>query len=227
MMKFLKAISNLLRTLLIELTLLVIKKSLQNIRRWQKWKLLIQPLNKNWRKKNKSLLTMMKKQNQAGHENSLMKKVNLKNEFINEEEKTRKRLKKSYRERVKDRTGEYFSEKKPFQKSSKSHKNNMSEAEFISEVNVKNLKLKKSNKPSPPKHPRERRKLIEKKMAKKNSKSILSGTFDFDPEEYLKKLLLFDLKNTSQEKIFDAIIKKLPILTHITSNIAMEQILFA
>ena len=74
---------------------------------------------------------MMKKQNQAGHENSLMKKVNLKNEFVNEEEKTRKRLKKSYRERVKDRMGEYYGEKKPFQKSSKSRKNNMGEAELF------------------------------------------------------------------------------------------------
>ena len=119
-------------------------------------------------------------------------------------------MKKSYRERVKDRMGEYYNEKKPFRKSSKSCKNNMGEAEFISEVNVKNLKLKKLNKPSPPKHLRERKKLIKKKMAKKNSKSILSGTFDFDPEDYLKKLLLFDLKSTSQEKIFDAIIKKLP-----------------
>ena len=46
-------------------------------------------------------------------------------------------------------------------------------------------------------------------MAKRNSKSILSGTFDFIPEEYLNKSLLFDLKK-SEEKIFDAIIEKLP-----------------
>ena len=91
--------------------------------------------------------------------------------------------------------GEYYGEKKQFQKPSKSLKNNIGEAEFISEVNVENLKRKKSNKLPPPKHPRERKKLIEKKMAKKNSKSILSGTFDFDPEEYLDKSLLFDLKD--------------------------------
>ena len=57
-MKFLKAISNLLWTLLIELTLLLIQKSLLKIPRWQKWKLLIRPLNKKLRKKNKSLLTI-------------------------------------------------------------------------------------------------------------------------------------------------------------------------
>ena len=91
--------------------------------------------------------------------------------------------------------GEYYGEKKLLQKPSKSLKNNIGEAEFISEVNVENLKRKKSNKLPPPKHPRERKKLIEKKMAKKNSKSILSGTFDFDPEEYLDKSLLFDLKD--------------------------------
>ena len=57
-MKFLKVISNLLWTLLIELTLLLIQKSLLKIPRWQKWKLLIRPLNKKLRKKNKSLLTI-------------------------------------------------------------------------------------------------------------------------------------------------------------------------
>ena len=57
-MKFLKAISNLLWTLLIELTLPLIQKSLLKIPRWQKWKLLIRPLNKKLRKKNKSLLTI-------------------------------------------------------------------------------------------------------------------------------------------------------------------------
>ena len=57
-MKFLKAISNLLWTLLIELTLLLIQKSLLKIPRWQKWKLLIRPLNKKLIKKNKSLLTI-------------------------------------------------------------------------------------------------------------------------------------------------------------------------
>ena len=47
-------------------------------------------------------------------------------------------------------------------------------------------------------------------MTKKNSKSILSGTFDFDPEQYLHKLLLFNLKNPSEENFFDAISEKWP-----------------
>ena len=76
--------------------------------------------------------------------------------------------------------GEYYGE--PFQKLSKSPKNNMDEAEFIPKVNVKYLKRKKKKKPLPPKHSREQRKLIKKKLPKKNSWSILSGTFDFDPE---------------------------------------------
>ena len=44
-------------------------------------------------------------------------------------------------------------------------------------------------------------------MAKNNSKAIISGTFGFDPEDYLDKSLLFDLKKTSEEKIF---IEKIP-----------------
>ena len=58
--------------------------------------------------------------------------------------------------------GEYYVEKKPFQKPSKSRKNNMGESEFITEVNVKNLKREKPNKPPPLKHPRKRKKLIKK-----------------------------------------------------------------
>ena len=42
---------------------------------------------------------------------------------------------------------------------------------------------------------------MKKKIAEKNSKSILSGTFDFDPEEFLDKSLLFDLKKTSDNDI--------------------------
>ena len=36
------------------------------------------------------------------------------------------------------------------------------------------------------------------------------GTFDFDPEEYLHKSLLFDLKKASEEKIFDVILERIP-----------------
>ena len=91
---------------------------------------------------------------------------------------------------------------------SKSQKNNMGEAESIPEVNFENLKRKISNKLLPPKHPRGQKKLIGKKMAKKNSQSILSRTFDFDPEEYLDKSLLFGLKISSENFFFDVIIEK-------------------
>ena len=59
-------------------------------------------------------------------------------------------------------------------------------------------------------HPRDRKKAIEIKLAKNNSKAIISGTFGFDPEDCLEKPLLFDLKKTSEEKIFDAIIEEIP-----------------
>ena len=51
---------------------------------------------------------------------------------------------------------------------------------------------------------------MRKKWQKKNSKSILLSTFDFDPEEYLDKSLLFDLKKISKEKISNAILEKIP-----------------
>lgn len=59
------------------------------------------------------------------------------------------------------------------------------------------------------KHSRERKKLLEAKMVWRNSKSILSGIFDFDSEKDLDKVLLFELKNTSEEQISDAILEKI------------------
>ena len=47
-------------------------------------------------------------------------------------------------------------------------------------------------------------------MAENNSKLFLSEKFDFEPEEILGKLLLFDFKKTSEEKIFDSILEKIP-----------------
>ena len=43
-------------------------------------------------------------------------------------------------------------------------------------------------------HPRQRKKLSEQKMVEDNSKLLLSGKCDCDPEEILDKLLLFNLK---------------------------------
>ena len=54
------------------------------------------------------------------------------------------------------------------------------------------------------------KKQLEKKLAKNNSKSIRSGNFDFDPEEFLDKSLLFDLKQTREEQISDAILEEIP-----------------
>ena len=59
-------------------------------------------------------------------------------------------------------------------------------------------------------HPRQRKELREQKMVENNSKLLLSGKFNFDPEEILDKSLLFDLKKTSEDKIFDSILEKIP-----------------
>ena len=48
-----------------------------------------------------------------------------------------------------------------------------------------------------------------KNKVENNSKLLLSGKFDFDPQEILDKSLLFDLKKTSGEKIFGLILEKL------------------
>ena len=47
-------------------------------------------------------------------------------------------------------------------------------------------------------------------MVESNSKLLLSGKFDFALEEILGKLLLFNLKKTSEDKIFDSILEKIP-----------------
>ena len=60
------------------------------------------------------------------------------------------------------------------------------------------------------KHPSKRKKICKQKMVENNSKFLLSGKFDFDPEEILDKLLLFNLKITSEEKKFDSILEKIP-----------------
>ena len=59
-------------------------------------------------------------------------------------------------------------------------------------------------------HLRQRKKLCEQKMAENNSKLLLLGKFDLDPEEILDKSLLFDLKRTSKDKIFDSILENIP-----------------
>ena len=49
-------------------------------------------------------------------------------------------------------------------------------------------------------HTRDKKKALEVNVAKKNSQAIISKTFDFDPEDYLDKSLLFDLKKAVKRK---------------------------
>ena len=60
------------------------------------------------------------------------------------------------------------------------------------------------------KYPRKRKKLREQEIVENNLKLLLSAKFDFYPEEILYKLLLFNLKKRSEEKIFDSILEKMP-----------------
>ena len=41
-------------------------------------------------------------------------------------------------------------------------------------------------------------------------KIVVTWKFDLDPKEILDESLLFDLKKTSEEKIFDSILEKIP-----------------
>ena len=85
----------------------------------------------------------------------------------------------------------------------------MSEREFKNEPEneVSKRKTPKRKKAEIPLHPHERKKAIEAKMAKNNSAKILAKKFDFDPQEY--KSLLFDLKKTSEEQIFEVVLEKI------------------
>ena len=49
-------------------------------------------------------------------------------------------------------------------------------------------------------HQRQKKTTSRTKNGRKNSKLLLLRKFDFDPEEILDKLLLFDLKKTSKDK---------------------------
>ena len=62
-------------------------------------------------------------------------------------------------------------------------------------------------------------------MATRNSKSILSSTFDFNQDNCLDTSLLFDQKKTSEEKFFNVILEKYQIMTRVILIIEKEQIL--
>ena len=51
-------------------------------------------------------------------------------------------------------------------------------------------------------HPSERKKLREKRLARGNSASV-NALFRIDTEDYVDKALVFDLKTTGEEEIFD------------------------
>ena len=61
-------------------------------------------------------------------------------------------------------------------------------------------------------------------MAENNSKLFLSEKFDFEPEEILDKLLLFDLKKQVKKKYLIQYLKKYRTKTiFITLSIGREQ----
>ena len=62
-------------------------------------------------------------------------------------------------------------------------------------------------------------------MATRNSKSILSSTFDFNQDNCLDASLLFDQKKTSEEKFFNVILEKYQIMTRVILIIEKEEIL--
>ena len=94
MMKLLEVIYHLLWTLLIELTLLLIQKKLIEDTEATKTKIVVPTIKHKMEKKEQISIDNDQKQDQARHENSLMKKAKTKNELKNEEGKTRERLKK-------------------------------------------------------------------------------------------------------------------------------------
>ena len=69
-----------------------------------------------------------------------------------------------------------------------------------------------------------KKKHCDQKMAESNSKLLLSGKFDSDPEEILDKSLLFNLKKTSVEKHLIWDLKKYQTKTiFLTLSIGREQ----
>ena len=88
----------------------------------------------------------------------------------------------------------------------------MGEKEFKNEQENKACKRKtpRRKKTEVPIHACERKKAIEAKMARNKSAKILAKNIDFGPQQYLDTSLLFDLKKTSEEQIFEAILEKIP-----------------
>ena len=130
--------------------------------------------------------------------------------------------------------GEYY-EEKPFKIHAKRKKDKYGKTSNVIKKNIENVIRKNSTKAQTMTvesskgkttiiQPRQRKKLCKQKIAENDSKLLLQGKFDFDPEEMLDKLLLFDLKKTSENKVFDAILEKIPEkMISIISNIEKER----
>ena len=59
-------------------------------------------------------------------------------------------------------------------------------------------------------HPKERRKIGEKRLTRGNSTAV-NALFSIDPKEYLNKPLVFDLKSTGDEEIFDWLLSNISL----------------
>ena len=117
--------------------------------------------------------------------------------------------------------GKYY-EANPFKIHAKRKKHSYREILGVINKKNENFKIKKTKQKKPTnndrwikavktaiKHPREN-KLNKQKMVENNWKLFLYEKLDFDREEILDKSLLFDLKKTSEEKVFDLILEKIP-----------------
>ena len=103
-------------------------------------------LKKKIEKKEQISIDDDKKRENASIENSLVKKVKIKNEFAGEQKKKKKEeVKKTYTQRVKERMGEHYKEK-TFKIHTKRKKCKYGEISNVIKENNKNVKRKKPKK---------------------------------------------------------------------------------
>ena len=102
-----------------------------------------QPTKQKLEKEEENGSANNEKQEGARSENCLMGEVKVKNQFLSEVKKNRKRMRKSYIEHVKLQMREYFETKSLQAGNSKCKKHNVGEAEKLSEVNGKTFQPRK------------------------------------------------------------------------------------
>ena len=148
-----------------------------------------------------------------------MKKIKIKNEFEEEQEKNKNKSKQTYTQHIKERMGEYY-EEKPSTFHAKRKKDNYREILDVTNKNNENVITKKPMKAQTMtvgskrvktkiKHPRQRKNAANKKWQKIIQNFCYLENLTLIPKN-LDKLLLFHLKKTSEEKIFDSILDKIP-----------------